>query len=27
LDRKEEAGVCTVTGKPSVGRVIFAKAY
>jgi prolyl-tRNA synthetase len=27
LDRKEEAGVCMVTGKPSVGRVIFAKAY
>jgi prolyl-tRNA synthetase len=27
LDRKEEAGVCMVTGKPSAGRVIFAKAY
>jgi prolyl-tRNA synthetase len=27
LDRKEESGVCMVTGKPSVGRVIFAKAY
>jgi prolyl-tRNA synthetase len=27
LDRKEEAGVCMVTGKPSSGRVIFAKAY
>ena len=27
LDRKEEAGVCMVTGKPSTGRVIFAKAY
>jgi len=27
LDRKEEEGVCMVTGKPSAGRVIFAKAY
>ncbi len=27
LDRKEEAGICMVTGKPSAGRVIFAKAY
>ena len=27
LDRKEEVGVCMVTGKPSAGRVIFAKAY
>ncbi|MFZ9586102.1 MAG: proline--tRNA ligase [Crocinitomicaceae bacterium] len=27
LDRKEEAGYCMVTGKPSAGRVIFAKAY
>ena len=27
LDRKEEAGVCMVTGKPSAGRVVFAKAY
>ena len=27
LDRKEETGVCMVTGKPSAGRVIFAKAY
>lgn len=27
LDREEEAGVCMVTGKPSQGRVIFAKAY
>lgn len=27
LDQKEEAGVCMVTGKPSKGRVIFAKAY
>ncbi len=26
-DRKEETGVCMVTGKPSAGRVIFAKAY
>ena len=27
LDRKEEAGSCVLTGKPSVGRVLFAKAY
>ena len=27
FDREEEAGVCMVTGKPSAGRVIFAKAY
>jgi prolyl-tRNA synthetase len=27
FDRPEEAGVCMVTGKPSAGRVIFAKAY
>ncbi len=27
LDRAEESGFCMVTGKPSVGRVIFAKAY
>ena len=27
LDQKEEAGFCMVTGKPSTGRVIFAKAY
>lgn len=27
LDGENEAGVCMVTGKPSVGRVIFAKAY
>ncbi len=27
FDRKEEQGVCMVTGKPSAGRVIFAKAY
>ncbi len=27
LDRKEEEGVCMVTGKKSKGRVIFAKAY
>ncbi|MCX8487293.1 MAG: proline--tRNA ligase, partial [Crocinitomicaceae bacterium] len=27
LDRKEESGVCMVTGKQSAGRVIFAKAY
>ncbi|MBC6368813.1 proline--tRNA ligase [Algoriphagus sp. AK58] len=27
LDRKEEAGVCVLTGKPSQGRVLFAKAY
>ncbi|WP_447637761.1 proline--tRNA ligase [Flavobacterium microcysteis] len=27
LDRVEEAGSCVFTGKPSVGRVLFAKAY
>jgi prolyl-tRNA synthetase len=27
LDRVEEAGACVFTGKPSVGRVLFAKAY
>lgn len=27
LDREEETGVCMVTGKPSAGRVVFAKAY
>jgi prolyl-tRNA synthetase len=27
LDRKEEAGVCVYSGKPSIGRVLFAKAY
>jgi prolyl-tRNA synthetase len=27
LDRKEESGVCVLTGKPSNGRVLFAKAY
>jgi prolyl-tRNA synthetase len=27
LDQKEEVGFCMVTGKPSKGRVIFAKAY
>ncbi|OAB81709.1 proline--tRNA ligase [Cochleicola gelatinilyticus] len=27
IDRKEEAGTCIFTGKPSVGRVLFAKAY
>lgn len=27
LDRIEEAGECIFTGKPSVGRVLFAKAY
>lgn len=27
LDRKEEAGVCVLTGKPSTGRVLFARAY
>ena len=27
LDRKDEEGVCMVTGKPSKGRVVFAKAY
>lgn len=27
LDRKEEAGICVLTGAPSAGRVLFAKAY
>src|SRR5262249_13184373 len=27
LDRKKEPGKCMVTGKPSAGRVVFAKAY
>ncbi|UZD22708.1 proline--tRNA ligase [Algoriphagus halophytocola] len=27
LDQKEEAGVCVFSGKPSTGRVLFAKAY
>ncbi len=27
LEREEEEGRCMVTGKPSVGRVVFAKAY
>lgn len=27
LEREEEKGVCMVTGKPSAGRVVFAKAY
>lgn len=27
LDRAEESGFCMFTGKPSVGRVLFAKAY
>ena len=27
LDRKNEAGVCVYSGKPSQGRVLFAKAY
>lgn len=27
LDRKEEVGSCVFTGKPSTGRVLFAKAY
>jgi prolyl-tRNA synthetase len=27
LDRVEVAGSCILTGKPSVGRVLFAKAY
>jgi len=27
LDRKEEAGSCMFSGRPSVGRVLFAKAY
>ncbi len=27
LDQEKEAGACVFTGKPSVGRVLFAKAY
>jgi prolyl-tRNA synthetase len=27
FDQVPEAGVCMVTGKPSAGRVVFAKAY
>ncbi|SDH79180.1 proline--tRNA ligase [Myroides phaeus] len=27
IDRKEEEGVCVLTGQPSKGRVLFAKAY
>ncbi|MDR0227705.1 MAG: proline--tRNA ligase [Flavobacteriaceae bacterium] len=27
IDRKEEEGICVLTGKPSKGRVLFAKAY
>ena len=27
FDRKAEAGRCMVTGRPSEGRVVFAKAY
>jgi prolyl-tRNA synthetase len=27
FDRKQEAGKCVLTGKPSEGRVVFAKAY
>ena len=27
FDRPKEAGKCMVTGKPSPGRVVFAKAY
>jgi prolyl-tRNA synthetase len=27
LDRVEEAGACVFTGNPSVGRVLFARAY
>lgn len=27
IDRKEEAGVCVYSGKPSKGRVLFARAY
>ena len=27
FDREKEEGVCMVTGKPSAGRVVFAKAY
>ena len=27
LDQKKEEGVCVFSGKPSEGRVLFAKAY
>ena len=27
FDRKQEAGKCMVTGVPSEGRVVFARAY
>jgi prolyl-tRNA synthetase len=27
FDRKKEEGLCVLTGKPSAGRVVFAKAY
>ncbi|MBF0977113.1 MAG: proline--tRNA ligase, partial [Bacteroidetes bacterium] len=27
LDRKAEKGVCMVTGRPSEGRVLFARSY
>jgi prolyl-tRNA synthetase len=27
LDQKQEAGTCVYSGKPSSGRVLFAKAY
>ena len=27
LDRKEEKGTCMYSGKPSAGRVLFARAY
>jgi len=27
IDRKDEKGVCMVTGKPSAGRVLFARSY
>ncbi len=27
IDRKQEEGICVLTGKPSQGRVLFAKAY
>lgn len=27
LDREEEAGTCIYSGKPSAGRVVFARAY
>jgi prolyl-tRNA synthetase len=27
FDRKKESGKCMVTGQPSEGRVVFAKAY